>query len=329
MPAATLGQYGGWLAGIGVVAAIFALVAKFIAENSASTRFDACHRQIELVLNQIDEAEEERDRLDAELPLTNGSVQLRLQHAERHLAELERILPVESQRREVESEIEAAERRVKLAEEKHAAALANWKAKLRANGLPERSPPANLAIMAGQCERLAELEARIENRRDDMGRRQREFAIVSQRILTLAEETGLKREKAHLARSNSITWQPNIASRPNASPAAMNSANGPAISRSRKSTMPAPRSATSVGSTHYLKSAAWPMRRNCGNWRRGLPKPKSCARSGPPPPARLPPPSASTGPSRTSPRCSPPTSSAAWNTIGKRSPRSWNSSTVN
>ncbi len=50
--------------------------------------------------------------------------------------------------------------------------------------------------MAGQCERLAELEARIENRRDDMGRRQREFTVVSQRIFTLAEETGLRREEA-------------------------------------------------------------------------------------------------------------------------------------
>ncbi len=197
VPAAALGKYGGWIAGLGVVAAGFALVVKLIAEQSASTRFDACHRQIELVLDQVDEAEEEQARLDRELPLTEGSAQLRLQHAERHLAELERMLPVESQRREVASEIEACERRVKLAEEKHAAALANWKAKLRANGLPDTVTAANLAIMAGQCERLAELEARIENRRDDMARRQREFAIVSQRIVTLAEETGLKREKVN------------------------------------------------------------------------------------------------------------------------------------
>jgi uncharacterized protein YhaN len=82
-----------------------------------------------------------------------------------------------------------------VAEEKYTSALANWKARLRALGLPEDLTPANLATMAGQCERLAELEARIENRRDDMLRRQREFAIVSQRIVALADETGLRREK--------------------------------------------------------------------------------------------------------------------------------------
>jgi uncharacterized protein YhaN len=115
-----------------------------------------------------------------------------LQHAERHLAELERVLPVESQRREAAQEITSAERRLKLAQEKHAAALANWKARLRALGLPEVVTPENLTSMAGQCDRLAELEARIENRRDDMNRRQREFALVSQRIFALAEETGLR-----------------------------------------------------------------------------------------------------------------------------------------
>jgi uncharacterized protein YhaN len=196
VPSASLGRYGGWLAAVGIVGSVFAWLFKYFAEDSAADRFDACHRQIELVLKQIDEAEEEQARLDRELPLTEGSVALRLQHTERHLAELERMLPVESQRREAANEITACERRLKLAEEKHAAALANWKTRLRALGLPEQITPGALATMAGQCERLAELEARIENRRDDMGRRQREFTVVSQRITTLAEETALRLEKS-------------------------------------------------------------------------------------------------------------------------------------
>jgi uncharacterized protein YhaN len=196
VPAAALGRYGGWLAAVGIVGSVFAWLFKYFAEDSAADRFEACHRQIEMVLKQIDEAEEEQALLDRELPLTEGSVALRLQYAERHLAELERMLPVESQRREAAHEITACERRLKLAEEKHAAALANWKTRLRALGLPDEITPAALATMAGQCERLAELEARIENRRDDMGRRQREFTLVSQRIFTLAEETRLRRDQA-------------------------------------------------------------------------------------------------------------------------------------
>ena len=141
-----------------------------ILEYSASSRFDDCHQQLDSLLKQIDDAQEEQARLDRELPLTEGSAALRLQYAEQHLAELERVLPVESQRREAAQAITSAERRAKLAEEKHAAATANWKTRLRALGLPDDVSPASLATMAGQCERLAELEARSENRRDDKQR---------------------------------------------------------------------------------------------------------------------------------------------------------------
>ena len=196
LPATTLGKYGAWIAGAGIAGSAIAFLVKFLTEASAFDRFDACHQQIENVVDQLDASEEEHARLDTELSLHGGPIALRLQHAERHLAELERILPVESQRREAAQEITSAERRQKLADEKHAAALANWKARLRALGLPEDVSPANLAAMARQCERLAELEAKIENRRDDMLRRQREFAVVSQRIVALAEETALRRDKA-------------------------------------------------------------------------------------------------------------------------------------
>ena len=181
----SFGKYGGWVALGGIGVSIVSFLVKFLHESSAYDRFDACQYEIETALDGLEEAEAEQAKLDHELSLHGGPVALRLQHAERHLAELERIIPVESQRQEVAQEIDSAERRHKLAEEKHAAALANWKARLRALGLPENVTPANLAAMAGQCERLADLEAKIENRRDDMQRRQREFAIVSQRIVTL------------------------------------------------------------------------------------------------------------------------------------------------
>ena len=112
----SLGKYGGWIAAIGIGGAIFAWLFKYFVEDSAADRLDACHRQLGLVAKQMREAEEERDQLDRELPLTDGSVQMRLEHAQRHLAELERVLPVESKRREAAEEITAAERRWELAQ---------------------------------------------------------------------------------------------------------------------------------------------------------------------------------------------------------------------
>jgi uncharacterized protein YhaN len=193
LPATVFGKYSGWIALAGIGVSIISFLVKFLHESSAYDRFDACQYEIETALEGLEEAEAEQAKLDQELSLHGGPVALRLQHAERHLAELERIIPVESQRQEVAQEIDSAERRHKLAVEKQTAALANWKSRLRAFGLPESVTPDNLAAMAGQCERLTDLEAKIENRRDDMQRRQREFAIVSQRIVTLAEECGCLR----------------------------------------------------------------------------------------------------------------------------------------
>jgi uncharacterized protein YhaN len=196
LPATTMGKYGGWFALAGVGGSTIAFLVKFLSEARAYDRFDSCQYEIETVLEQLEEAEAEQEKIDHALALTGGTVAHRLQHAERHLAELERIVPVESQRQELEQEIGSAERRFKLAEEKHTAAVANWKSRLKALGLPLDVTPANLAAMASQSERLVDLEAKIENRREDMQRRQREFAIVSQRIITLADETALRREKA-------------------------------------------------------------------------------------------------------------------------------------
>ena len=48
--------------------------------------------------------------------MTDGSVVLRLQAAERHLAELENVLPVEAQRKQAGGEVQNAEARLKQAQ---------------------------------------------------------------------------------------------------------------------------------------------------------------------------------------------------------------------
>src|SRR5262249_34062092 len=154
----TLGKYGGWVT-LGLAAgSVIAFVVKFLSEASAYDRFDSCAHEIENVFRDLDDAEAEQHQLDAELQRHGGPVGPRLPQAEEPLAELERILPIPSRRQDVAQEISSAEKRSKQAEEKHAPALANWKSRLRAVGLPETITPENLAAMAGQCGRLADLE---------------------------------------------------------------------------------------------------------------------------------------------------------------------------
>lgn len=152
---------------------------------------DNIQRQIEQLDRQHQEAKAEKEKLDAELPITEGSVVLRLQTAERHLAELQEMLPVESQRRKVSEASRTAKQRYDSARERLAAAERDWKGQLKALGLPQELSAKELTLLAGQYEQLAQLEAKAQSRLDDMQRRQREFDRVVTRIERLAQESNL------------------------------------------------------------------------------------------------------------------------------------------
>ncbi|MGI9457184.1 MAG: ATP-binding protein, partial [Aeoliella sp.] len=182
-----LGQAGAVLAAISVVIPFF----RWANEARVSDDLDNVHRQIDTLNRQLTETRTEKDQLDKELPVADGSVVLRLQTAERHLADLEDILPVESDRRRATEASRSAKLEYETARERMANAERDWRGQLKALGLPEALTPKELNLLAGQYEQLAQLETQAQTRRDEMQRRQREFDRVVGRIERLAQESGL------------------------------------------------------------------------------------------------------------------------------------------
>ncbi len=190
-PNSIYGQWGPWAAALGLGGPIVMGFVKYFVEESAADQLDATQRQMEIVEKQIIEGKRDQQKLDSELPMIEGSVVLMLQKAERHLADLEKVLPVETQRRQADGEVASAEAQYASAKQSLATALEKWTAGLRALGLPEKITPADLTTMSAQYQLLAELRVKAENRRDEVERRQRELAKVTQRIESLAEEADL------------------------------------------------------------------------------------------------------------------------------------------
>ncbi|MCA9233886.1 MAG: AAA family ATPase [Planctomycetales bacterium] len=190
VPDAPFGKYGGLIALLGVGAAAFAWIFKYFTEDSAAERLDACQRQMDTLARQIAETEREKEAVDAELPMTDGSVLLRLQAAERHLAELENVLPVEAQRKQAGSAVADAEARVRQAQHDLNQETKQWQAKVAALGMPETLDAHKLASVAERFATLGELEARGKHRREDAAARQREYDTLLRRVHDLAEETG-------------------------------------------------------------------------------------------------------------------------------------------
>ncbi len=161
VPNLPFGKYGGLIALTGFGGGAFAWVFKYFADDAAAEKLDACQRQMEVVAKQIEETEREKKAVDAELPMTDGSVVLRLQAAERHLAELENVLPVEAQRKQAGSEVANAEARFKQAQRERDAVLATWRSAVVALGLPESLDAQRLASVTDRYGQLAELEAQL------------------------------------------------------------------------------------------------------------------------------------------------------------------------
>lgn len=192
VPDSPFGKYGGLVALLGVGGAAFSWVFKYFAEDAAADRLDACQRQMEVLSRQITDAEREKEQLDAELPLTDGSVVLRLQAAERHLAELENVLPVEAQRKQAGNEAADAETRVRQAKREVEQTMENWRSTVAALGLPESLDPRRLMKVTDRYGQLTDLQLRAKQRRDDVAARRREHAALLRRIRDISEEVGLE-----------------------------------------------------------------------------------------------------------------------------------------
>ena len=176
------------------------------------------------------------------------------------------MLPVESQRREVAQEIGSAERRLKLAEEKHTSALANWKARLRARWAAGRRQP-DEPRDDGRPVRTAG-RARSPDRKPPR-RHAASPTRVRCRFAThrrLAEETRLCDAKRPRRSSSSIICVPSTRSTCSASSNANRSASGPRRCESKRSSTPTRRSAIAAAATRCFRNAASPTSRNCANW---------------------------------------------------------------
>ncbi len=190
VPNSPLGKFGSWMAIIGLVMSVFSFLFKYFTEDAAAEKLDACYQQLEVLAKQIEDAEREKEKVDAELPMTDGSVVLRMQAAEDHLAELENLLPVEAQRRQAGHEVATAESRVEQAQKQLDTAMTAWRAKLTGLGFSEQLDPQKFLAVVERFDSLKDLRSRTKHRRETLVQRQHEYAAITRRINDVAVEVG-------------------------------------------------------------------------------------------------------------------------------------------
>ncbi len=191
MPNSFLGSVGWPVALLGVVTMVISVVAKFMLERSNARQLEACQKQLTMLGLQLEQAQEEREALDKQLPDGSGSPAVRLQAAEEDLAALEALVPLDTQRKSSEQEIHAASARVNLAESDHTQARRRWRESLLAMGLPGNLAPKQIRRLVGRCEDIEQIDRRLGDRQEERQRRERELRALTDRLKQLVADAHL------------------------------------------------------------------------------------------------------------------------------------------
>ncbi|MBW8884752.1 MAG: hypothetical protein JF612_08255, partial [Planctomycetia bacterium] len=164
------------------------VTAKLFLEKQTEESVTDNFRQLEQLRLQLHEAKRERDEMDAELPPASGSLDARLREAEVELRDLERLIPVRTEREQAEQRHEAAKARLAAAHDALKEARHRWKAALKTVGLPEDFAPPKVKQVVRSNEQVLELRRRRDARKDELDQRERELLVVNNRLQQILDD---------------------------------------------------------------------------------------------------------------------------------------------
>lgn len=191
LPSAWVGGHGLGMALLGLFSSAGAVVAKLLLERHNERSLDNCGKQLAMVKQQIEQAADERDQLDKQLPRGGGPLVTRLQSAEKELAALEDLLPHESRRQTSQREAETAQMAALEAEEQLNAARRRWQELLAEHGLPASIRPKQLASWAEDAQKFNDATRRLAARRREVGQRREALDALAARLTAVFDDAQL------------------------------------------------------------------------------------------------------------------------------------------
>jgi uncharacterized protein YhaN len=164
------------------------VTAKLFLEKQTEEGVTDNFRQLEQLRLQLATAKRERDELDAELPASSGSLDARMREAEIELRDLERLIPVRTEREQAEQRNQAAKSRLAAAHESVKEARHRWKNSLKSVGLPEDFAPPKVKQVVKSNEQVLELRRRRDARKDELDQRERELLVINNRLQQILDD---------------------------------------------------------------------------------------------------------------------------------------------
>ena len=145
---------------IGLAIAVGAVLVRYFSQYSNDQRLEQGQNQLRLLETQIKQAQDERAVLDDQLPRVGGPMVARLAAAEKELAALEELAPLDSRHAAARQDADEAGRRADEADEELRSARRAWREGLEHAGLPLDFKPRQVRIAARLAVRIQDMQAR-------------------------------------------------------------------------------------------------------------------------------------------------------------------------
>ena len=177
-----------WIGGLGLIGTI---AYKFWLEHSLRFYHDENQEHLDCLDREAENLRVEQRDLDCLLPSEGGPWVSRLKTAEKEVAELERLVPLESTLETASQRSESAQTHTSRVANDFQETRTRWATALLAIGLPETTTPDQLDQLSAQYESMLTLKREADIKRDELQQRRRELETLQTRLQKLANETGL------------------------------------------------------------------------------------------------------------------------------------------
>jgi len=183
-----------WLVALaGVAACGTAVGIKIMLEKANMIKLDNYRRQRELHEQQLEQLEDQCKILEREIAIHGDNLKSEITDAQRRLERIETLIPLDSKRTDAVRQVDSIARDLRTKEEQLSDARSRWTRTIQAAGLPHDYTPKQLARLLRRREHIAQLEHRLERRREDLGYQQTQLDIFTQRVDAVAAEAQVKK----------------------------------------------------------------------------------------------------------------------------------------
>jgi uncharacterized protein YhaN len=182
---------------VGLAIACGAVLVRYFSQQANDQQLEQGQNQLRLLESQIKQSHDERAVLDDQLPRGGGPMVARLAAAEKELAALEDMAPLDSRHAAARQDADEAARRADQSDEELRSARRAWREGLEKAGLPLEFKPRQVRVAARLAVRIQDLQARMALIDDELAQRRREREMLHSRVAQLVSDCGADVKAGH------------------------------------------------------------------------------------------------------------------------------------